>query len=222
MFYLLPDPSAFSEEELKTFCRKLSSQRKKKVDDLRFFQDKIASASAYLLLRLLLREGFGYEKAPLFDFGSEGKPYLSDNKEISISLSHDRSGAAACASKNKIGVDVQTVFRYEDMLAERILSENEKKRFDRIDRSDGLFTRMWTMKESLGKKSGEGVLPFLTTTDFSQVEGDGIYFICGDVFTVGQKNGLFFSVCGKEEEEADVLTPERFFKEVLSLSDAQI
>ena len=222
MFYLLPAPSAFSESDLKSFYGKLSSQRKKKVDDLRFFADKIASASAYLLLRLVLKDGFGYEKAPLFEFGPDGKPYLADNKEIFISLSHDRSGAAACASKKEIGVDVQALFNYEDMLAERILSEKEKTRFDQESPSDALFTRMWTMKESLGKKSGEGVIPFLTTTDFSQVEGDGVYTICGDVFTVGQKNGLFFSVCGKEEEKATVLTPEKFFNEVEKLSDAQI
>ena len=222
MFYLLVGPSVFSESDLKKMYPKLSSQRKEKVDGLRFFADKIASASAYLLLRLILKEGFGYENAPCFMFEPDGKPYLADNKKIFFSISHDRAGVAACASKSAIGVDAQALFRYEDMLAERILSDKEKDCFGTDRPDDGFFTRMWTMKESLGKKNGDGVIPYLTSTDFSAAEKEGVYSIGSDVFTVGQRNDLFFSVCGREEEKVVVFTPERFLNAVDALSDAQI
>ena len=56
----------------------------------------------------------------------------------------------------------------------------------------------------------------------STAEKEGVYSIGSDVFTVGQRNDLFFSVCGREEEKVVVFTPERFLNAVDALSDAQI
>ena len=189
---------------------------------MRFFPDKIASACAYLLLRLLLKNEYGISAAPKFGFLAEKKPFLVGREDVFFSISHDRAGVGVCVSGRPVGADVQALFRYEDDLADRILSDKERMAFDPSDPDDAFFTRLWTMKESLGKKRGDGVIPFLTATDFSVAKEDGVYRFGEDVFTVGRKDELFYSVCSSCEAEIKTILPKEFLKEVAFLSDAQI
>lgn len=221
-FCLLDRLGEFTEKDLLSFYPKLSLQRRKKVDSLRFLPDKIASASAYLLLRYSLKKEYGYSDAPKFGFLAEKKPFLIDREDVFFSLSHDRSGVGVALSEKPVGADVQTLFKYENILAETILSEKERSVFDLLHIDDALITRLWTMKESLGKKRGDGVAPFLTSTDFSNVGGEGVYFYGEDVFTVGNKNNLFYCVCSSFKEETKLLSPKEFSEEVALLSDVYI
>ena len=219
---LLDRLGEFTEKDLSSFYPKLSRQRREKVDSLRFFPDKIASACAYLLLRLLLKNEYGISAAPKFGFLAEKKPFLVGREDVFFSISHDRAGVGVCVSDRPVGADVQALFRYEDDLADRILSDKERMAFDPSDPDDAFFTRLWTMKESLGKKRGDGVIPFLTATDFSVAKEDGVYRFGEDVFTVGRKDELFYSVCSSCEAEIKTISPKEFLKEVAFLSDAQI
>ena len=51
---------------------------------------------------------------------------------------------------------------------------------------------------------------------------DGVYRFGEDVFTVGRKDDLFYSVCSSSETEIKSISPKEFLSEVASLSDAQI
>ena len=219
-FCLLDRIGEFTEKDLASFYPKLSLQRREKVDSLRFFPDKIASACAYLSLRLLLKKEYGIQDAPEFDFLAEKKPFLRGRQDIFFSLSHDRAGVCVCVSDKPVGADAQALFKYEDELAERILSGKERAAFDPKNPDDAFLTRLWTMKESLGKKRGDGVIPFLTATDFSDANKNGVYRYGEDVFTVGRKEDLFYCVCFSSEEKMDLISPEEFRNEVALLPDA--
>ena len=220
--FLLDRLEKLSEKDLASFYPKLSLQRREKVDSLRFLPDKTASACAYLLLRLLLKKEREIIDAPEFGFLEEKKPFILGREDIFFSLSHDRAGVGVALSDKPVGIDVQAVFHYEEMLAERILSEKERAVFDPNKPDEELFTQFWTMKESLGKKGGEGVMPHLKSTDFSGVKGGGVYRYGGDVFTVGKSGEVFYSVCASSAAEIKVLSSEEFFKEVALLTDAHI
>lgn len=216
MFFLLDGLEKWGEKELDLFTPYLSDQRKRKVESLKFLPDKIASASAFLLLRYALKENFGLDLPCIFDFSAAQKPYLSSHEDVFFSISHDRKGVGAAVSDREIGADVQTVFTYRKELAQRILSPREKSFFDRIGENDEGLTKIWTLKESMGKKTGEGVFSSLTATDFSPILL-GEEELGENVFTTGKKGELFYAVCSDKKEEVRFVEEDEFFTAVFSL-----
>ena len=197
----------------------LSDQRLKKVDAYRFLPDKVASAAVFCLLRLALKEQYDWDGNCDFGFGVYQKPYLLSRADVRFSLSHDRRGVGVCLSDSDVGADVQELFPYEKALAERILSPRERALFDRLGPDDGLFTRMWTMKESLGKKRGDGVFTVLESTDFSQVSGD--CRVGDDYYTVGNIGDLYYAVCSEKPESVRFVDLEELFDGLRRLTKFQ-
>ena len=216
MLFLTDGLENLGEKELEFLLPYLSDQRKEKVLSYRFLPDKISSAAAFVLLRYALKEYTGEDVLCEFGFYPEGKPYLLSRADVRFSLSHDKKGVCVALSESEIGADVQEVFPYEKSLAERILSPRERSVFDRFGPDDRLFTRMWTMKESLGKRTGKGVYDVMEKTDFSEPFSDSKIF--GDhAYTTGEKGNLCFSVCSDKKEDVRFVERERLFDSVLSL-----
>ena len=98
-------------------------------------------------------------------YEAKGRPYLK-GVELDFSISHSDSVVVCAVEQNsdetapRIGVDVETVRnRSEDSMernAERWFTESERKMFF-ADKQEMQFLRIWTGKEALCKRSGEGL-----------------------------------------------------------------
>jgi len=94
-----------------------------------------------------------------FSFGSHGKPYLANHKDIFFNLSHAGERAMCVLSDVEVGCDVEKVRKGKTAIAERFFHKDELRMLASLpneDEKDELFFRFWTLKESLIKASGDG------------------------------------------------------------------
>jgi len=106
-----------------------------------------------------------------------GKPVLRDFPQVHFSLSHSGKWAMCGISSTNIGCDVEKVQPYNEKLALKVCSDSELSRISQLSDEEkaGEFIRMWTLKESYMKFTGEGLLAGAKSIDFD---------FCGDVPTL--------------------------------------
>ena len=133
------------------------------------------------LLGQLYREETG-EELPEIRIAPRGKPYFLDSS-LHFSISHTKEHAFCVLSECPVGIDAEEKDRRINLrLAEKILSEPERVRFEAAaDRRDTLL-RLWVLKEAAGKLTGEGVNGYPNHTDFDPCdtriqEIDGCYVV---------------------------------------------
>lgn len=107
----------------------------------------------------------------LLSYTKNGKPYLKDHLDIFFNISHS-GGLVACAfDHHPVGVDVGYPRRFSAALLDRIFTENEKNLLSSQGSQDSLkeewFCRLWTLKESYVKLTGEGIAADLKAFSFS-------------------------------------------------------
>lgn len=112
-------------------------------------------ASFYLLKKALLDE-----KIELSDVatGENGKPFLVDGK-YHFNVSHSSDKAILAFSEREIGCDLEKIKDFDLKVAKRFFSPTEYGKIaseEDPERQKELFFRLWTMKESFVKLTGEG------------------------------------------------------------------
>ena len=117
-----------------------------------------------VLLSYIMREK-GFNKKLQFTYGENGKPYLK-NSSTFFNISHSGNYVVCSISESEIGCDVQTVEKYNPRIAERFFTESEKLFLQKSENPSEDFTRLWAMKESVLKKTGEGITGGLNTFSF--------------------------------------------------------
>lgn len=148
----------FSYEEIYNL---VSSYRKDKVDKLKFEKDKWLSLGVeFLLMQELNKLKIDYSKVEL-DFRQNNKPYLKNcNQKLFFNLSHSEKMAMCTIADNEVGCDIQKISINKDFItiADRFFHPREiqvirnAKEKEQID----LFYRIWVLKESYIKATGEG------------------------------------------------------------------
>lgn len=186
-----------------------SEDRKRKIDALRFPKDKRLSLGAWLLLEKVLRQ-WGFEGEILLERNAYGKPFLKNHPELHFNLSHSGSRVMCALSRGEVGCDIQQMGRWDEKLAKRFFSPEEKA-FLASESSEEAFFRLWCLKESFVKAAGRGLA--LPLRDFSILfEDDGIcirqsifperpFF-----FRAGSGNGYCWACCAGD---AKISAPER-------------
>ena len=131
------------------------------------------------LLRQLYEEATGGE-LPEIRIANRGKPYFADSS-LHFSISHTKHHAFCVLSSCPVGIDAEEKTRRINLrLAEKILSDSERVRFDgAADQCDALL-RLWVLKEAAVKLTGEGLNGYPNHTDFDPCdpriqEIDGCY-----------------------------------------------
>jgi phosphopantetheine--protein transferase-like protein len=121
---------------------------------------------------LLLSELSTGNASPLdFQYSQLGKPTLKNHPDISFSVSHSGSYAAAAIIEShesgSIGLDLQETDRNESTLriSERFYTAFEQKLMNVQDKKQRteIFYKIWTGKEAFLKMTGEGILRDLTS-----------------------------------------------------------
>lgn len=141
----------------------MTEQRRTQVMKFKHEQGRKLSASAYLLLCKALREVYGINEPPTFEYSEHGKPSIVGHPEIYFNLSHCRSVAACVVASSPVGVDVEDVREFKESLARYVLNDDEYAAVMSSSSPDKEFIRLWTMKESYLKLTGEGITRDLKT-----------------------------------------------------------
>lgn len=138
-------------------------QRRERLMQLRNARDRRLGLAAYMLLCGALEVEYGITGMPDFGYGDGGKPFIADRPDICFNMSHCRVAAACAVGGSPMGVDIETIRPYNATLARRVLSGVELAAVEASLRPDIEFIRLWTMKESYLKMTGEGIRRDLKT-----------------------------------------------------------
>ena len=91
------------------------------------------------------------------DLAFEVRDYLKGHPDIHFNLSHCPKAALCAIAGVPVGADIESIRPYNPQLARRVLSEAEVEQVESSPSPDIVFARLWTMKESLLKLTGEGI-----------------------------------------------------------------
>lgn len=131
------------------------------------------------LLAQMYREMTGHNMPEIL-ITDRGKPYFAD-ESAHFSISHTKRRVFCVISDKPVGIDAEEIDRDIDLrLADKILSENEKRRYEAaLDKRQTLL-RFWVLKEALAKASGDGLWGYPNKTDCDPfdpriIETDGCF-----------------------------------------------
>lgn len=157
------------EPEVKAYLEFLPQQRRERALRYCGADDRDNCILSYLLLRHALKNCFGLHD-PRIEFPPRGKPYLPEQSDVHFNISHCPAGCIVGVSDVPIGVDIQDVRNFSPRLVEYCCSENERRHIAQSVQPNEAFARIWAMKESWLKLSGEGVMTDLSAVDTTQLE----------------------------------------------------
>ena len=133
----------------------VSPQRREYALRYRHERDQRLCVSAYRLLQEALLKAYGIDELPQFIYNQQNKPLLDGHPEIHFSLSHCREAVACAIGDEPVGIDIETMDHYSEEVAIRVMNEQEMRQIMESPDPAREFTRLWTMKESLYKLTGD-------------------------------------------------------------------
>lgn len=152
MIYL---DTSIDDFDLQQALSAVSEWRREQALRYRQERDRRLCVAAYRLLQRALRQEYGLEELPQFTYDQRGKPSLVGHPEVHFSLSHCRQAVACAVDARPVGIDVETLDHYTEEVAARTMSDSELRQIQSSPHPALSFTRLWTMKESLFKVSGD-------------------------------------------------------------------
>ena len=151
-----------------------------------------------VLLAWALRKDYGIEEFSL-KYGRNEKPYLKEH-DVFFNISHSGDYVICSLSESEIGCDVQTVSEYKDKIAKRFFTRKEHEYLSESENQKEDFTRLWALKESVLKKSGEGITGGLSSFCFADSLQENSFIKFGYHFHVCRTDGAYISICSDKEE----------------------
>ena len=103
-----------------------------------------------------------------YAYKESGQPTIQNGH---ISISHTEGYAACAIAREPVGIDVERGHTFSKAAAKRILSPQEELMSDSTN-ADELLSRIWTVKESFLKMTGEGIPGGMRTLELIAA-GDG-------------------------------------------------
>ena len=198
----LPDPLETPE-----IMENLPESRKQKILKSKRPEARKQSLGAGLLLGGILKQR-GFSDLQI-GFGPNGKPELDG---IFFNLSHSKTMVICAVGEKSVGCDIEQISKAPGKVADRFFNERELRYLNQIpeEKRNKEFYRLWTMKESYIKMTGEGMqLPLqqfeLLHGEYVQVYRDGRLQNCFiKEYELSQDNNLQYqvSVCAEEEKFA--------------------
>lgn len=146
-----------SQEELDAAIAALPEWRREKAMRFKHEQGRKECTFAYLLLCQALREVYGIKEQPEFAIGEHGKPSLAGHPNIHFNLSHCKKAVTCVVADVPVGVDVESLGRYNESLARHVFNDVEMGSILSAADPQLPFTRLWTQKEAIVKLTGRGI-----------------------------------------------------------------
>ncbi|MDD5805004.1 4'-phosphopantetheinyl transferase family protein [Blautia sp. HCP3S3_H10_1] len=153
MIYLFQDFSSFSDECLRQSLSQMQKDRREYILHFRQIDDRKRSAAAWLLLAYGLKQEYHLEAIPPILRTASGKPFFSGDNMPFFNLSHSGTFAGCALHCGEIGLDIQKSVQPRPSLIRCICTKEELASLKSADD----FCRIWSMKESAVKLTGEGI-----------------------------------------------------------------
>ena len=160
----------------------LNDEEKVNILRLRDRKDQWSVASARVAARIILSR---HLNCPAQDIAiirdNYGKPWLDSArhgdiaKQIYFSISHTRELVAIAVGRSRVGIDVEMVRKFPDMMQVATMQFAQEMNHDLLSAQSEaerveLFYRFWTLGEAFIKATGEGIAQGLQSFAFSACE----------------------------------------------------
>ncbi len=191
--YLFKNPKQITERQFEEELLPLLPEwRKQRSLEFKFTLGRILCAKAFLLLKEGLEKDFGITGNLTFDYIAHDKPILREHPDIHFNLSHCNKGILCVIdNENAVGCDIEVIDRrISGGLLKLCCNQQEIDHIQNAADPGMEFIRLWTIKESVLKFTGEGIhdnLPDLLSPTLMQsielrtticAEDGFIYTIC--------------------------------------------
>ena len=187
MLYVFDKFNLITDENLEEMISAMPIERQEKARKYKMLEDKKACAMGYYLLCQGLKEEYGIEEIEL-TYNEYGKPYLKGNKNIYFNISHTKHLVACVISDTEVGVDIEEIRKYNPIIKDKILSDEEKNNI----KDDKDVIKYWTIKEAVCKCEGTGIANF----DFKNIDYDKYDF---DMRQYPELNA-YLTICYKKKQ----------------------
>ena len=173
--------------DLDAALSEISEQRREQAVKFKHELGQRLCVLAYQLLKQGLREAYGIEGNPQFEYNEHGKPAIVGHPEIFFNFSHCKEAVLCAISEQPVGVDVESVRSFNDSLVHYTMNEDEIREIETAEDRAVAFIRLWTMKEAALKLEGTGI-----SKDMKLVlQQDGLDF---ETFVDAQRR-FVYSIC---------------------------
>ena len=161
-----------SDSLLNSYKALLSDDERERNQRYRFAADRRKDLIARALLRTQLGERLNLAPESLvFERGEHGKPALVLGNSLQFNLSHSDDWVVLAIADNRIGVDIESTARKNDVMAiaDRYFFGSEIAELTSFEPSEQRqrFFDYWTLKEAYMKARGEGISLGLSNFGFS-------------------------------------------------------
>lgn len=188
---LFDHPQDVTQKELHEDLLLLPEWRRNKALSFKFLIDQVLCTKAYLLLKQGLKDAYGIDCNPEFDYIRHDKPILKGYPHIHFNFSHCKSGVLCVIDDQPIGCDIEDIEEKLDLaLCHFCYNDQELAEITSSPDPCVEFTKLWTKKEAVLKLTGDGIndhLPSLFTPSL-------INSITMDTHVCWDK-GFVYSVC---------------------------
>ena len=177
-----------------------NKERKEKALAFRYENGRALSLGVSLLLEQALREA-GITEFEL-SLEPQGKPALV-HQDLHFSLSHSGTIAVCALSCSPIGADVELIKPLRTQGVLRFLHPDEAAEIQQSEDPALAFIRIWTRKESYGKRNGTGIAYDMKGISFLDPRPEDPYRfheLCTD--------GYMITVCTGPQETVRFLNTE--------------
>lgn len=164
----IPDPS-----EDKSIMDGLWEERKERILRHQKKNDRKRSLTAGLLLKYVFEQY--HISMNQLRYGEHGKPEASS---LYFNLSHSEDYViCAVSQKAAVGSDIEVISEFNEKTAQRVCTTREWAYLQQLEEGKRAeeFFRIWTMKESYMKMTGEGILRPISRFEVSFGEPIEIY-----------------------------------------------
>ncbi len=156
---------------------------------------KAVSKCAYDFLFSLAQERLNIKTKPRLTYESNGKPFFEDYPDFYFNISHCEDLVAVAVSKKPVGVDIEILRDVNLKIAGRFFSVKET----RTTQTSRDFLYVWTRKEALLKRTGEGL---------KGIRGADV--LENNEIKTFEENGFILSVAGENPNDFKIIYEENF------------
>lgn len=157
MLYFNDELEKISDEEVERIITTLPSQRREQALKFKYALGRKTCVVAYQLLCKGLKEEYGIEEMPVFEYGEHGKPTIIGHEDIHFNFSHCKKAVMCFVSDKEVGIDVECLGRGNESLINYTMNDDEIRQIHNATNPNTEFIKLWTKKEAVLKLTGEGI-----------------------------------------------------------------
>lgn len=159
LLYIMNINSLKDKAQFDLWYSQMPDFRKRKIDSFKPHHSKLLSLGAGMLLDKAMKDlGIDEYEVELED---NQKPRIRGREDIFFNISHSGDMVILGISDREIGVDIEKIRNFKDSLIDYVFSPEDKDLAKELMESesdaDRIYTKLWTVKESIMKHSGRGI-----------------------------------------------------------------